>query len=48
MTKLMKSGRWINNPDEVRRVFAMHDNPERRAKEAELFINGNYGFEMIW
>ncbi|MBD5550551.1 MAG: hypothetical protein HDQ96_05150 [Lachnospiraceae bacterium] len=27
-------------PDKVREVFALHDDKERRAKEAEIFING--------
>ena len=40
MPNFIRNGNGVYDPDEVRRIFAMHDNPDRRAIEAEVFING--------
>lgn len=40
MPKFIRDGKGVYDPDEVRKVFSMHDTPDRRAIEAEVFING--------
>ena len=40
MPEFISEGKGTYDEEEVRRVFALHDNKERRAKEAEVFING--------
>lgn len=40
MPNFIREGNGVYDPDRVREVFAMHDNPARRAVEAEIFING--------
>ena len=40
MTQFIRDGKGNYDPEEVREVFAQHDYDERRAKEAEVFING--------
>jgi len=40
MPNFIRDGEGVYDPEEVRRVFGMHDNPTRRLAEAEVFING--------
>ena len=40
LPQFIRDGGGEYDPDEVREVFGLHDNPERRKIEAEVFING--------
>ncbi len=40
LPEYIRQGKGTYAPDEVRKIFNMHDDPARRAKEAEVFING--------
>ena len=40
LPELIRTGKGVYDPAEVIRVFLLHDDPDRRRKEAEVFING--------
>ena len=41
MPNFIREGNGVYDSDKVREIFGMHDNPSRRAIEAEVFINGH-------
>lgn len=38
--KFIREGKGNYNPNDVIRIFEMHDNPDRRTQEANIFNNG--------
>lgn len=40
LPKFIRGGKGTYEEEEVRRIFALHDDKKRRAIEAEAFING--------
>ncbi len=39
LPKFIREGKGNYNPNDVIRIFKMHDNPDRRTQEANIFYN---------